>query len=124
MIARRVFAGAFAAFVAGGADFVMAQVPKVMDTMPTDRAVLNNASGEFYVRFDRPVDHIRSRMYVKRDGVVIRTLHPRFKTEPNVLFAMALPLQSGAYTFHWSVRTLAGTEVIEGEVPFSIEAGQ
>jgi methionine-rich copper-binding protein CopC len=124
MIARRVFAGACAAFVAGGADFAMAQVPKVMNTMPADRAVLNNASGEFYVRFDRPVDHIRSRMFVKRDGVVIRTLHPRFKTEPNVLFAMALPLQSGAYTFHWSVRTLAGTEVIEGEVPFSIEAGQ
>lgn len=100
----------------------MAQVPRVVDTMPADRAVLNNASGEFYVRFDRPVDHIRSLMFVKQAGVVVRTLHPRFKTEPDVLFAMALPLQSGAYTFHWSVRTLAGTEVIEGEVPFSISA--
>ena len=90
--------------------------------MPADRAVLNNASGEFYVRFDRPVDHIRSLMFVKQDGVVVRALHPRFKTEPDVLFAMALPLPSGAYSFHWSVRSLAGTEVVEGEVPFSIEA--
>ena len=100
----------------------MAQVPRVMDTMPADRAVLNNASGEFYVRFDRPVDHIRSLMFVKQDGAVVRTLHPRFKTEPDVLFAMALPLPSGAYTFCWSVRTLAGTEVLEGEVPFSVSA--
>ena len=90
--------------------------------MPADRAVLNNASGEFYVRFDRPVDHIRSLMFVKQDGVVIRALHPRFKTEPDVLFAMALPLPSGAYSFHWSVRSLAGTEVLEGEVPFSVSA--
>ena len=100
----------------------MAQVPRVMDTMPADRAVLNNASGEFYVRFDRPVDHIRSLLLIKRDDVVVRTLHPRFKTEPDVLFAMALPLQSGAYTFHWSIRSLAGTEVLEGEVPFSVSA--
>ncbi len=100
----------------------MAQVPRVMDTMPADRAVLNNASGEFYVRFDRPVDHIRSLMFVKQDGAVVRTLHPRFKTEPDVLFAMALPLPSGAYTFHWSIRSLAGTEVLEGEVPFSVSA--
>jgi len=122
MIARRLLAAWVAIFFAGGAGSAMAQVPKVMDTMPADRAILNNASGEFYVRFDRPVDHIRSLMFVKQDGVVVRTLHPRFKTEPDVLFAMALPLQSGAYTFHWSVRSLAGTEVMEGEVPFSISA--
>jgi methionine-rich copper-binding protein CopC len=125
MIARRLLAAwALATFSAGGAGSAMAQVPRVMDTMPADRAVLNNASGEFYVRFDRPVDHIRSLMFVKQDGVVIRTLHPRFKTEPDVLFAMALPLPPAAYTFHWSVRSLAGTEVLEGEVPFSISATQ
>jgi methionine-rich copper-binding protein CopC len=123
MIARRLFAAwALAAFLAGGAGSAMAQVPRALDTMPADRAVLNNASGEFYVRFDRPVDHIRSLLLIKRDGVIVRTLHPRFKTEPDVLFAMALPLPSGAYTFCWSVRTLAGTEVLEGEVPFSISA--
>ena len=123
MIARRLLsAWALAAFLAGGAGSAMAQVPKVMDTMPADRAVLTNASGEFYVRFNRPVDHIRSMMFVKQGDVVVRTLHPRFKAEPDVLFAMALPLQSGAYTFHWSVRSLAGTEVLEGEVPFSVSA--
>jgi methionine-rich copper-binding protein CopC len=123
MIARRLFAArALAAFLACGAGSAMAQVPRALDTMPADRAVLNNSSGEFYVRFDRPVDHIRSLLLIKRDGVIVRTLHPRFKTEPDVLFAMALPLPSGAYTFCWSVRTLAGTEVVEGEVPFSVSA--
>jgi len=122
MIARRLLAAGVAIFFAGGAGSAMAQVPKVMDTMPADRAVLDNASGEFYVRFDQPVDHIRSLMFVKQGGVVVRTLHPRFKAEPDVLFAMALPLESGAYTFHWSVRSMSGTEVIEGEVPFSIHA--
>lgn len=100
----------------------MAQTPRVLETMPVDRAVLNDASGELYVRFDRPVDHICSLLLIKRNDVIVRTLHPRFKTEPDVLFALALPLQSGACTFHWSVRSLAGTEVIEGEVPFSISA--
>ncbi|HEY4301014.1 MAG TPA: copper resistance protein CopC [Candidatus Didemnitutus sp.] len=123
MIARRHFAAwPLAVFLAGGAGSAIAQVPKVMDTMPADRAVLNNGSGEFYVRFDRPVDHIRSLLLIKRDGAIVRTLRPRFKTEPDVLFAMALPLPSGAYTFCWSVRTLAGTEVLEGEVPFSVSA--
>jgi methionine-rich copper-binding protein CopC len=122
MIARRLFPWACAAFFAGGAGSAMAQVPRVLQTMPADRAVLTNASGEFYVRFDRPVDHIRSLMMIKQDGAVVRTLQPRFKTEPDVLFAMALPLPAGAYTFHWSVRTLAGTEVLEGEVPFSVSA--
>ena len=121
MIARRrVACWTFAAFLGGGAGSAAAQVPQVLDTMPADGAVLDNASGEFFVRFDRPVDHIRSRLLIKRNGAVVRTLQPRFKTEPTVLFAMALPLAAGAYTFHWSVRTLAGTEVLEGEVPFSV----
>ena len=92
--------------------------------MPADRAVLTNASGEFYVRFDRPVDHIRSMMFIKQGDVVVRTLHPRFKTEPDVLFAMALPLTPGTYTFVWSVRSLEGADVLDGEVPFSVSAAK
>jgi methionine-rich copper-binding protein CopC len=125
MIARRLFtSGALVAFVAGSAVPATAQAPLVMETMPANRAVLNNASGEFYVRFNRPVDHIRSRLLILQDGVIVRTLHPRFKTEPDVLFAMALPLPPGAYTFHWSVRSLEGTEVLEGEVSFSVSETQ
>lgn len=121
MIARRLLtAGALVASFTGAAGSAMAQVPKVMATMPADRAVVTNASGEFYVRFDRPVDHIRSLMTIQQDGVIVRTLHPRFKAQPDVLFAMALPLPPGNYTFHWSVRSLEGTEVLEGEVPFSV----
>lgn len=124
MIARRLFASAVSALVLGGAGSAAAQVPRVVATMPADRAVLGNVSGEFYVRFDRPVDHIRSLMFIKQGDVVVRTLHPRFKTEPNVLFAMVIPLAPGPYTFAWSVRSLEGTDVLDGEVAFSVSASQ
>lgn len=123
MIPRLLFATwTLAASLAAGAGSALAQVPRVVETMPADRAVLDRASGDFFVRFDRPVDHIRSLLLIKRNGKVIQTLRPRFKTEPNVLFAMAPPLPPGTYSFHWSVHSLAGTEVVEGELPFSVSA--
>lgn len=124
MIARRLFALGFSALIVGGAGSAAAQAPRVLTTMPAERAVLTNASGEFYVRFDRPVDHIRSLMFIRQGDVVVRTLHPRFKTEPDVLFAMALPLPPGPYTFVWSVRSLEGADVLDGEVPFSVSVAQ
>lgn len=126
MIARRLVAGTLAALFAGAGSSAVAEieVPRVLATMPTDNAVLTNDSGEFYVRFDRPVDHIRSMMYIRQGDQIVRTLHPRFKTEPDVLFAIALPLPSGDYTFLYSVRTLEGTEMLRGEVPFAVSTGR
>ncbi len=125
MLTRRLLAfGTIATSLAAGAGSALAQVPQVLETRPADRAVLRSAPGEFYVRFDRPVDHIRSRLMIKQNGAVIRTFQPRLKTEPDVLFAMVFALQPGDYAFHWSVRALTGTDVLEGEIPFSVSAGQ
>jgi len=120
MIARRILLGwAATAFAAGSAH---ADSLKVVDTSPADRAVLKDGGSDFYVRFDQPVDHIRSLFFVKQNGAVVKTLQPRFKTAPDVLFARAPSLPSGSYAFHWSVRTVSGTEVQEGEVSFSVVA--
>lgn len=67
-----------------------------------------------------PVDHIQSRLYVRQDDKTVATLQPRFKAEPNVLFARAPELVSGRYQLHWSVRKLDGGDVVEGEIAFTL----
>jgi methionine-rich copper-binding protein CopC len=101
-----------------------AQDIKVTQTGPAANAVLERAPEGFSVRFDKPVDHIRSLLFIKRGGTVVETLHPRFKTEPQVLYANAAPLPPGDYTLSWSVITLEDTHVTEGEIPFTITAGK
>jgi hypothetical protein len=101
-----------------------AQAIKVMQTDPAANAVLERAPEGFSVRFDKPVDHIRSVLFIKRAGQLVKTLHPRFKTEPQVLFASSGPLPPGDYTLSWSVITLEDTHVTEGEIPFTIAAGK
>jgi methionine-rich copper-binding protein CopC len=118
MIARRTFFGGLA--LAAAANPARADSLKVLETAPASGAVLKDASSEYFVRFDQPVDHIRSRFLIKQNGAVVHTLAPRFKTAPEVLFARAPTLPAGSYAFHWSVRSLTGTEVLEGEVPFSV----
>jgi len=92
---------------------------RVMDSGPVNNGVVAGPSDEFYVRFNQPVDHIRSEFIIKRGEDVVETLQPRFKTEPNVLFARVSPLPPGAYTFVWTVRTLAGQVIAVGEIPFT-----
>jgi methionine-rich copper-binding protein CopC len=122
MIGRRIFLGGSAAAAAtGSAGPANAEPLKVVESSPADRAVLKGTGSEYYVRFDQPVDHIRSVLLIKQDGKVVETLQPRLKTAPTVLFARAPTLARGSYTFHWSVRTLAGTDVLEGEVSFTVD---
>jgi len=92
---------------------------RVVDSGPVNNGVVAGPSDEFYVRFNQPVDHIRSEFIIKRGEDVVETLQPRFKTEPNVLFARASALPPGAYTFVWTVRTLAGQVIAVGEIPFT-----
>jgi len=101
-----------------------AQTLKVVETMPAHQAVLpaSAVSGDYYVRFDQPVDHLHSEITIRRDGKVVETLHPRFKTEPNVLFARAPNLAPGRYTMHWSVPAANGSTVYQGEVSFSVDS--
>ena len=94
---------------------------RVMDSQPQASAVIGEPSSAFFVRFDRPIDHIQSRLSIHRDGQLVERLEPRLQTEPNVLFARAPTLPPGAYTMHWVVRTLEGARVEEGSIPFTVK---
>jgi methionine-rich copper-binding protein CopC len=100
-----------------------AQALKVLETMPANDGKLTGRSDDYFVRFDKPVDHLHSTIEIRRDGTVVETLHPRFKTEPNVLYARAPTLAPGRYTMHWSVPTMDGASVYQGEVSFSVASG-
>jgi methionine-rich copper-binding protein CopC len=94
---------------------------RVMDSGPVNNGVEHGPSDEFFVRFNQPVDHIRSEFIIKRGGDIVETLQPRFKTEPNVLFARRSPLPPGDYSLVWSVRALDGQQIAVGEITFKSE---
>ena len=98
-----------------------AQSLKVIETGPAANAVLKAHGESFFVRFDRPIDHMSSRLIIMRDGQVVETLQPRLKTEPTVLFAAAAPtLGDGQYTLTWVVKTMEDVELVRGSIPFSV----
>jgi methionine-rich copper-binding protein CopC len=97
-----------------------AQDIHVMASSPAASAVIEGRSSEFFVRFDRPVDHIHSLLSISRDGKVVETLHARDNSAPNVLFARASTLTPGNYMLHWSVRLMTGGDVAQGDIPFTV----
>jgi methionine-rich copper-binding protein CopC len=119
MIVRRLvlFALALAPFLPTA---VLAQEPRVVETQPADKARIESRSDGFFVRFDRPVDHVRSSLVIRRDGKTVQTLHPRFKAAPEVLFARVPALEPGNYALGWTVTALDGVSVISGEIAFSV----
>ena len=92
-----------------------------MESAPQAHAVVEGRSSEFFVRFDRPVDHVRSSLSIRRDGEVVERLQPRLESAPEVLFARAPTLPAGQYQLHWAVRTLAGVKEIQGNIPFTVK---
>ena len=94
---------------------------RVMDTGPVNNGIERGRTDEFFVRFNQPVDHIKSEFIIKRGDNIVEVLQPRFKTEPNVLFAERSPLPAGDYTLVWSVRALDGQQIAVGEIGFRSE---
>ena len=92
-----------------------------MASTPAAKAVIEGRSSEFFVRFDRPVDHVHSQLAVMRGDTVVETLTPRLESAPEVLFARAPTLPPGDYRLHWSVRTMTDKKVLEGDIPFSVK---
>lgn len=119
MIVRRLalFTLALAPFLP---DAAHAQELRVVETQPADKARIESRSDGFFVRFDRPVDHVHSSLIVRRDGKTVQTLHPRLKAAPEVLFARVPALEPGNYTLGWTVTALDGVNVISGEIAFSV----
>ena len=94
---------------------------QVMDSQPKAQAVIGEPGSSFFVRFDRPIDHIHSSLSIWRDSKLVEQLRPRLQSEPNVLFARAPTLQAGEYLLRWTVRTMEGVAVIQGDIPFTIK---
>ena len=97
-----------------------AQGAHVVELDPAANAVVDGRTSAFYVRFDRPVDHVRSLLFIKRGDEVIETLQPRLDSAPEVLFARAPTLPPGKYTLHWRVITLTDVRTSEGDIPFTV----
>lgn len=104
--------------IASGAS---AQDVRVMESAPKASAVIEGRSSEFYVRFDRPVDHIHSQLAITRNGQVVEKLVPRLESAPEVLFARAPTLPAGDYDLNWRVKTMTGVDVIQGNIPFTVK---
>ena len=121
MIGRRfTFIGlVIPAVFAGGP--VRAQ--KVVDTMPAKDGTLSGVRDEYFIRFDKPVDHIHSTIDILQNGKKVQTLRPRLNSEPTVLFARAPNLSPGKYTMHWSVPAANGSTVYQGEISFFVASG-
>lgn len=121
MILFRIFFASLGCFVLSGAlvDTHAADL-KVLQSRPSPNAVLTSASDGFSIQFSQPIDHINSRLHVKRGTEIVETLVPRLESAPNALFARAPALPNGDYTLHWVVRTMTDAKIEEGDVPFSI----
>ena len=117
-IRRLALVGLFALAFSASAT---AQDVQVMDSAPKAQAVIGEPGSSFFVRFDRPIDHIHSRLSIWRDSRLVEQLQPRLQSSPDVLFARAPTLPPGQYMLRWSVRTMEGVKVIEGDIPFSIK---
>lgn len=99
-----------------------AQDVSVVDSAPKAKAVIGEPGSSFFVRFDRPIDHIHSRLSIWRDGQLVEHLQPRLESSPEVLFARAPTLPPGEYMLHWAVRTMQDVKVIEGNIPFTVKS--
>lgn len=93
---------------------------RVVESTPAAHARIGRKSSAFFVRFDRPVDHVKSTLVIKQGATVIERLHPRLESAPEELFAAAPTLPPGSYVLHWAVITLQGTKAIEGDIPFQV----
>jgi len=126
MMSRRLavvgLSSAFSSFgMLGAAAPAWAEDLRVMESAPAANAVIARRSSEFFVRFDRPVDHVRSTLDIMSDGKLVERLKPRLESAPAVLFARAPTLPPGNYKLHWSVRAMSGVEAIEGDIPFTVK---
>jgi methionine-rich copper-binding protein CopC len=117
---RKAIATLVASGISVPAAFAQAPGVHVLDSAPKAHAQIGRRSSEFFVRFDRPVDHVKSRLVIRQGDRTIETLHPRLESAPEVLFAQAPTLAPGDYLLHWSVVTLQGAHVLEGDIPFKV----
>ena len=101
-----------------------AEVPRVVDTGPVDQGTVSSFGEDFFVRCNQPVDHMQSRLIIKRGDDVIEKFSASSEDEPNVLFARSAGPAAGDYKLVWVVKTLEGQLVDVGEITFKVKDGK
>ena len=97
-----------------------AQDLHLIESKPAAHSIVSGDSTEFFVRFDRPVDHIHSLLQIQRGNELVDTLHPRLRSAPQVLFARTPTLPAGDYNLHWEVIGMSEKESAKGDIPFTV----
>ena len=92
----------------------------VADRAPKANVVIDGSTSAYLVRFDRPIDHVRSTLAITHEGRLVATLAPRRDSAPEVLFARGETLPPGEYRLHWQVRTLTDVDTVEGNFAFEV----
>jgi methionine-rich copper-binding protein CopC len=92
----------------------------MVESFPAGSAVVSGDRAQYFVRFDGPVDHQQSRIWISQGGNVLQLLVPRLNSAPSTLYALARRLPPGDYEMHWEVRSLPDGEITTGSVPFKI----
>ena len=88
---------------------------------PRPNQVMSGSGVAFALRFDRLVDHGRSRFVLVTPAGAERTVRLRLNAQPNTLYASVGRLAPGDYLLRWHVRGLDGG-ALQGEVPFAVAA--
>jgi methionine-rich copper-binding protein CopC len=118
---RRCFHAALALLaIATACGPALAGEMRVTGSSPAAQATMTGRQTEFFVRFDRPVDHASSRLEVLRDGQIVQTLHPRLRSRPDTLYSGVRTLDPGDYELRWSVRSMRDRDMSDGSIPFSV----
>jgi methionine-rich copper-binding protein CopC len=93
---------------------------RVMDMFPSGGTTIEGKNAQYHVRFDGPVDHRNSRLWIVRGGAVVQELHPLLDSAPTTLFASAPALSAGDYELHWEVHPPGDSDVTQGSSAFRV----
>jgi methionine-rich copper-binding protein CopC len=99
-----------------------AETLQVVKSNPSSGAVIDTTSNEYEILFNGEIDPRHSTLSITRDGQVVETLYPRLEAAPGVLFARGPRLQPGSYKLHWTVKSLTGADVAEGDISFAVKS--
>lgn len=92
----------------------------MMESHPAAGAVVDGRNAQYFVRFDAPVDHRNSRLFITNAGRLVQTLHPLLSAAPEVLFASAEALAPGDYELHWAAKSMPDADFTDGSVAFTV----
>ncbi len=97
-----------------------ARALRLVASEPAAEAYVDGRNAQYSVRFDAPVDHFASRLWIVRDGQIIETLPLLKDSAPEVLFGSAPQLAAGRYELRWSATSAPDGEVTAGAIGFTV----